>query len=319
MPTPIQLSKFGSRIAALVIDILVLALIGTILGFTLQDFFIGLGAYGIFVGVTISVLYFTLQNYRYFKGQTIGKRAFDIQVTDKEGNLLSLQRSFARAVILCVPYFFVNAEFPGLHTGSVIYLLKSIVCLTLVFGVMQFYLFNKGTRQSLHDLLVGSYVVSTERLPEPATLPAVTKASYYVFGIVAMFLVVFTVVGISQIRSNFPDLFAVQDRISNIDGVINAGVTKSISTVYGEEGSTTKSIKVQLWVEELPANLDELENVKQTRAAIKAIIELKPNFDEYDIISITLTRGFNIGISSWKSSFSCQKTPGEWRKVLQGE
>ncbi|MBK7030883.1 MAG: RDD family protein [Bacteroidales bacterium] len=188
MPTPIQLSKFGSRIAALVIDILVLALIGIILGFTLQDFFIGLGAYGIFVGVIISVLYFTLQNSRFFNGQTIGKRTFDIQVTDKEGQLLSLQRSFARAVILCVPYFLVNAEFPGLHAGSVIYLLKSIVCIALVFGLILFFLVNKGTRQSIHDLLVGSYVVSTERLAEPVTLPAVTKASYYVFGIAAMFL-----------------------------------------------------------------------------------------------------------------------------------
>ncbi|MBK7030882.1 MAG: hypothetical protein IPH45_17470 [Bacteroidales bacterium] len=62
---------------------------------------------------------------------------------------------------------------------------------------------------------------------------------------------------------------------------------------------------------------DELENVKETRVAIKAIIELKPNFDEFDEISVTLIRGFNIGIASWKSSFSCQKTPAEWRKVLQ--
>lgn len=317
METNIRIANFGGRIAALVIDILSLGIIGIILGLTIQDFLISIGSYGSLLGLTIAVLYFTIFNSKLFNGQTIGKKAFGIQVTDESGKTLGLQKSFIRALILCTPYFLINVEFPGVPVGSIIFLLKNISCVALTIGVILIYIFNKGNRQSLHDLVIGSYVVSTERQEEYSILPAVTNASYYVFGISVVFIAIFTIVSLRQLKSTYPDLVSIQDHISNIDGVLNAGVSKNTSTVYGQEKSTTKSIKAQLWVKKLPDNSDELENMKETRTAIKTILENEPNIDQYDIISVTLIRGFNIGIASWKHYLTSQKSPAEWKILLE--
>ncbi len=317
METNIRIANFGGRIAALVVDILSLGIIGIILGLTIQDFLIGIGSYGSLLGLTIAVLYFTIFNSKLFNGQTIGKKAFDIQVTDESGKTLDLQKSFFRALILCTPYFLINVEFPGMPLGSTFFLLKNFSCIALTLGVILIYIFNKGNRQSLHDLVIGSYVVSTERQEEYSMLSSVTKASYYVFGISVVFIAIFTFVSLSQLKSAYSDLVSIQERISNIDGVLSAGVSKNTSTVYGQKESTTKSFTAQLWVKKLPSNSDELENMKVTRTAIKTILEFEPSIEQYDIISVTLIKGFNIGIASWKHSFSSQKSPSEWKILLE--
>src|SRR5665811_1045136 len=166
METNILISKFWTRIWALIIDSIILGMVGIILGLTIQDFLIRIGSYGILIGLAVAVLYFTIFNSKLFNGQTLGKKALDIQVVDKSGNPLSLRKSFYRALILCVPYFLVNVEVPGVSIGSTIFLLKNISCISLALGVMVIYIFNKGNRQSLHDLIIGSYVVTTERQEE---------------------------------------------------------------------------------------------------------------------------------------------------------
>lgn len=310
------ISKFWTRIGALAIDVTVLGVIGLILGLTIQDFLIEIGSYGMLIGLAVAVLYFTIFNSKLFKGQTLGKKVVDIQVVDISGNTLSLQKSFFRALILCVPYFLINAEFPGVKLGSMLFLVKNISCFVLFLGVMVFYIFNKGNRQSLHDMIIGSYVVSTVRQEVTSELPAVTKSSYYVFGITVILLTIFTIFSLTQFNASFPDLIAIQNRISTIDGVLNAGVSKSTSTVYGEEGSTTKSLAVQLWIKKLPGNIEEMENQQETKTVIKTILEIEPNINQYDMISVTLTKGFNIGIASWKSSMSSRKSPEEWKNIL---
>lgn len=316
METNILISKFWKRIGALVIDSIILGVIGIILGLTIQDFLIRIGSYGMFIGLSVAVLYFTIYNSKLLNGQTPGKKAMGIQVVDKTGNTLSLQRSFLRAMVLCAPYFLINVEVPGAQVGSDLFYLKIISCMTLMLGVIVIYIFNKGNRQSLHDLIIGSYVVSVVRSEEMTEFPTVTKASYYVFGFLAFLMTVFTIVGVTPANSSFADLITIQKNILNIDGVLNAGVSKNTSTVYGESKSTTESLAVQLWVKELPVNIDELENTKETRTVIKTILETEPNINQYDIISITLIKGFNIGIASWKNSFSCRKSPAEWRSLL---
>ncbi|MEI6060272.1 MAG: RDD family protein [Bacteroidota bacterium] len=316
METNILISKFWNRIGALVIDTIILGIIGIILGLTIQDYLIRIGSYGILIGLSIAVLYFTIYNSKLFNGQTPGKKVMGIQVVDKEGNTLSLQRSFLRALILYAPYFLIKVEVPGAQVGSDIFYLKIISCMSLMLGVIVIYIFNKGNRQSLHDLIIGSFVVTTVRTEDKTEFPTVTKAAYYIFGFLTFLLIVFTIVGVTPANSSFGDLIAIQKSILNIDGVLNAGVSKNTSTVYGESKSTTQSLVVQLWVKELPQNIDDLENTKETRTVIKTILETEPNINQYDIISITLIKGFNIGIASWKNSRSCGKTPVEWKSLL---
>lgn len=313
METNMLISKFWTRIGALVIDCIPLGLIGLILGLTIQDFLMSIGSYGSLLGLIITVLYFTIFNSKLFNGQTIGKKAVNIQVTDKSGNTLSLQKSFFRALILCVPYFLIKVELPAGFLGSALFL----SCTALILGVMVIYIFNKGNRQSLHDIIIGSYVVNIQRQDELTVFPAVTTASYYAFGITVVLVTTFSVLSLSWLKTTHPELVSIEERISNIDGVLDATVSNNVSTIYGSERSTKKSLVVQLWVRKLPRNSYALEELKATQTAVKAVLEIEPNIDQYDFISVTLIKGFNIGIASWKTSSSTQKSPAEWKSLIE--
>jgi uncharacterized RDD family membrane protein YckC len=316
METNILISKFWSRIAALVIDILILSVIGLIVGLAMQNILMEMSTYGFLIGLLIAVLYFSIYNSKLLNGQTPGKKIVGIQVVDREGNPLSLHRSFLRALILCAPYFLIKIEVPGVQVGSDLFYLIIILLISLMLGVIVIYIFNKGNRQSLHDTIIGSYVVSAERTEDMTELPSATKSSFYIFGFSVLILTIFTIVGFTPINSEFADLVSIQKNISAIDGVLHAGVSKNTSTVYGEPKSATQSLVIQLWVKELPVNINEIENIEETREVIKTILKIEPNINQYDMISITLIKGFNIGIASWEKSFSCQKSPTEWESLL---
>ena len=89
--------------------------------------------------------------------KTLGKRILGIKIVTARGAPLSVGASTLRAAIFCVPYF-LNGLWVG---GSAVALGLGTF---LIFGVggsiVYLLLFNRLTRQSLHDLAVGAYVVS---------------------------------------------------------------------------------------------------------------------------------------------------------------
>src|SRR5690606_37673805 len=93
-------------------------------------------------------------------GQTFGKKSLDIRVVNSSNNTIGLLKSFARYAILALPISLNGAMITNdALLSSMIYPL-SIVIFGGLLSTIYLYVFNRVTRQSLHDLIIGTYVVN---------------------------------------------------------------------------------------------------------------------------------------------------------------
>jgi uncharacterized RDD family membrane protein YckC len=93
---PAKIAGFWRRLLAFLIDCLILAIVGLVVGSIFFDAFAALGGWGKLVGFTIALIYFGTLNSTVGKGQTLGKRLVNIKVVNCEGEPISLHRSFLR-------------------------------------------------------------------------------------------------------------------------------------------------------------------------------------------------------------------------------
>ena len=312
METKINIAKFWTRIWALLIDSIILGVIGYLLGQTVQDFLVSIGNYGLLFGLVITVAYQTIFNSKIVNGQTIGKRAMNLQVVDINGDTIDIRKSFLRALILCVPYFTANLTIPGLIDISIVDITKTIILASIAIGVVVIYIFNKQTRQSLHDLVVGTYVATTDRNEEPALLPTMTKIPFYVFGGLVTLMFGAEIFTATRKAPELKNVLSIYSKVSDIDGVLEATVIEKTSYV---NDSKTTAYEANLWVQNLPKG--DLENDKVVRAVVQTILDNANSIDSFDVISISMTREFNIGIASQKSTTTVRQTPSKWREILQ--
>jgi uncharacterized RDD family membrane protein YckC len=190
------IAGFWRRVGACCIDIVLLSAICGAVGFLLYVQIVSLGSYGRIIVWLIAVAYFTLLNSKLSNGQTFGKRLLEVKVVDTDGQSISVVRSFARAMILTTP-FFLNGILNGLNGFP--FLLQTLsLPFALVLGIdglvefggiisiIYLYLFNRRTRQSLHDLLVGTFVVNASNYsPIEEVTASIHKIGVGIIGVVA--------------------------------------------------------------------------------------------------------------------------------------
>jgi uncharacterized RDD family membrane protein YckC len=312
MDTTINISKVEKRLGAFFIDSVILGVVGFLLGLSMQDFLVSIGNYGLLLGLAIAVAYQTIGNSKITNGQTIGKRIIGIQVVDRNGETIGIGKSFLRALILCVPYFTRSFSIPGISDSGPISIVISMVESAALIGLVVVYIFNKETRQSLHDLAVGSYVVTTERNELPSPLPKVSRTPFY-----ALFAVIIVLIGLSAStfffgKSDLSKLMQVNDKVKSIGGVLNSSVFEN--TTYAGSNKT-KSYAVTAWVVKLPG--DNMVHEKIVKDIVSVVLNDVADIDSFDVISISLTRQFNIGIASLKNTERLGKSPAQWREKLK--
>src|SRR3989338_11331733 len=96
----IPICGFWKRIQAFLLDLVLLAFFGLLLGLFLGKLFTPLGIWGRSIGFIITILYFGILNSSIGKGQTVGKGFVGIQVVTTKGQFLRLDRSLLRSGIL---------------------------------------------------------------------------------------------------------------------------------------------------------------------------------------------------------------------------
>jgi uncharacterized RDD family membrane protein YckC len=134
--------------------------------------------------LVVSLLYFLPLNSRIGAGQTLGKRALRIRVTSAAGEGIGLARSLVRSTVLSGPYFLNNAPIPLELLKSALGVVFSVVVFGVGLSIVYLIVFNRRTRQSLHDLSVGSYVVLVGS--ERSEKPQMWKGHYVVVGIILL-------------------------------------------------------------------------------------------------------------------------------------
>lgn len=292
------ISGFWRRIVALFIDILILGVAGLALGLFLESLFVHLGGWGRLVGFSIALIYFGVMNSSIAGGQTIGKKVLKIRVVDANNSPLNLGKSILRYFILAVPFSLNGAQFSNEVMLSFIMYPLSLIIFGGLFSILYLYIFNRITRQSLHDLAVGSYVVNAN-----VEMQAAGKVWNVHLIIVALLFLAATVVPAftTQLAQSepFKGMLSVQSALSNDQSVAYATVSTGSSTFSSTNAGTKTTTYVSSQVF-LKAN-----NVSDAELARRLAIIVVANYPEAlqkDSVRIILTYGYDIGIaSSWSN------------------
>lgn len=251
-----------------------------------------IGNYSIIFGFILFLLYFGIMNSKITKGQTLGKMALQVKVVDKDGNSLSVSKSFLRAFIftLCVmmPVAFINMSTVQKTDFNLQIVMTIFLALGLVFNCM--FLFNLKTRQTIHDLYTGSYVVTTK---SHSTLSNnKTAAAPIIFAIlIGLFFGLVLYVGFklqktANIRND--DVQKNTQMIKNIEKTFDTQVVRTTYTdpaLYKQEGPKIYSISV---------NTENIKNEELAQNIGKYILNSEYK-DKVDFVNVILQKNINMG------------------------
>lgn len=298
---------FWRRIGALFIDTLVLGIFGYVVGLFLEDTFVQLGGWGRLIGFAVSITYFGVMNSSLSNGQTIGKKILNIKVVDSTNSTISLPKSFLRYSFLAVPFSLNGAQITNEALLSYLMYPLSFIIFGGIFSISYLYVFNRITRQSLHDLVVGTYVVNAEVSSEELT--SVWKPH---LGVVAGLFIAAALVPAftSDLAKSepFKGLLATQEAINSNESVKYAGVTEGSSTFTSSDLGITTTTYVNTQAFLYKNNVDDSDTAKQLA---QTIIKTSPESLNKNLIQVTLTYGYDIGIASKWNSYNHQFNPQE--------
>ena len=289
------ISGFWRRIGAFAIDSLVLGIVGIGLGGFLEEQFVQLGGWGRFVGFLIALPYFGILNSRISDGQTIGKKALNIRVVNANNQTIDLSRSFIRYSILGVPFFLNGAQVTNDAVASFWMVPISLIIFGGLISAGYLYCFNRVTRQTLHDLVVGTYVVNVDA--ERHGIGSVWRPHLLVVGTFFLLGALAPIFTSSLARSEpFKELLAVQAALGAYPSVTFAAVSSGTTTNYStsEETRTTTHLSARAFL-----NNNSVSDADFAKELARVVARKHSASRQVDVIQIVLTYGYDIGIASY--------------------
>lgn len=283
------------------VDWLILAVPLEVFGWLYFDRLARMGDRGAIVGIVVAVVYFGILGSSIGNGQTSGMRVCKIKLVDAEGKLLPVSKSLFRYAILWIPLALSGAAMPNP--------LPAVIDVALFF-IIYLYIFNRLTRQSLHDLAVGSFVVHAATAGQPIHQrmwrPHLVIASGCVaFGIVASVLFSTMIKGAGP----FPELFAIQRQIAASGKVRQVGVQATAN--WSSNGKTSHSIVVTvIW------NGKPVDYEKAAAELAAVALHADPNLMERDVLRISIRTDFNLGLATGGLSRSFDHSPSQWQQLV---
>lgn len=312
VPQACTICPLWRRLVAFLIDSFVLGLFGAVLGAFFFDTLSQLGSVGRLIGFLITVPYFAVMESNAGSGQSLGKLLLDIKVVDARGKLLPFEQSFLRYVVFSAPLFLNGTPLP-LRTPWVVLTLMGIIVLGVGGGTLYLLLFNRNSRQGLHDLAVGSYVVRAGTAGPVETRP-IWKIHWAILGFLLLAcaaMVAFFVHKMNQ-WERFPQLMQDMELILPMGNVQDVRAREP-QLISGPGDRTRKVLVIEVsWT---GTRADEEAFANQVA---RIILRNDPKIQAYDVLSIGITRGYNIGIASAWTSERIAHSPAEWSQRLSG-
>jgi uncharacterized RDD family membrane protein YckC len=269
-----------------------------------------MGGWGRLVGFGIALIYFGIMNSKLCDGQTIGKKVLNLRVVNSENKTITLGKSILRYIILATPFSLNGAHFSNEAMLSFLVYPLSLVIFGGLFSIIYLYIFNRVTRQSLHDLVVGTYVVNANI--ERQEIGEVWKVHYLVVGLLCVVAAIVPAFTSKLAQSEpFKEMLSVQDVLSNMAGVNYSNITTNTTTFISvdEEAKTTNYVSVQAFLSS--NNIGDADFARQLAVIV---VNNYPDAISKDTLRIILTYGYDIGIWSQWSSHTHDFIPSE----LQG-
>jgi uncharacterized RDD family membrane protein YckC len=331
--TPLRRSigSLWRRVVAFAIDGMILFLVGTGIALPFFDTFSRLGSWGPLVGFCLALPYFAILDSAIGNGQTVGKRLMHIQVIDESGSTISLWRSAARYAVFAVPYFLNEMSLPVTRTPRAVSTIVSLIVFGIGGASLYLMVFNRNTRQGIHDLITESYVADSNQQGILKVEP--------IWGIHWVILCLFLVTLFISTRllgdklpqwGPYPRLLEDVRLVEGIRGVQAAGVQDLNTFSSGTVGKKKtlvinvywagKSIKGEPGAGHLSGKVAEGWADKEAFAdqIAKLIIEHDSAVNEHDSLRVVIIRGYNLGIAHAQISYYYERTPSEWSTRLSG-
>lgn len=304
---------FWPRFFAFAIDGLLLGFVGWGLGAFFFDTLAELGPWGRMLGFLIAVLYFAIPESRVGGGQSVGKRLLGLRVVDPQCNPLSFERSFGRLTVFALPFLLNGLPLPLTKTIWIVSMLLGLVVFGVGGGTTYLVIFNRNTRQGLHDLAVGSYVVRTNRTGSVETQP-MWKAHWAILGsLLVIFVVGTSILSHGMERwARLPQLLNDVQQVERLDNV-QAVNTQEPRLVNASPDRTRKVLIVDVVCARNPPDRESFAD-----QVARIILQNDPKVQEYDVLSVGITRSYNIGIASGWISQRFAHSPVEWNQRMLG-
>lgn len=298
------------RALAFLIDAIVVGFFGLLLGYVFFDLLMGLGAAGHFVGYFVGLFYFAIPESSFGNGQSFGKRLIRIQVMDRDGFPLSIERSCLRYSIFAIPWFVYGLPLlsPGASWAA------SFVISLVIFGLagasLYLMLFNRSTRQAVHDLVLGSYVAEAGS-GIPIKVRPIWKAHWIFAGSILIASAAAGVLVPKQMQGTASAEFADGVRqVEKLPGVQTAVIRRVVNSSGG-----TKNVSLVVDVRCTISTTDEEALANQVA---DSLITINPNVEQFSTLRVVLIRGYDIGIAhSWFSQ-TYSDTPAGWKRQFFG-
>lgn len=289
-----MISGFWRRVGALFIDLMLLGAVGWAIGTAFFDPLARMGDWAKLIGFVIALAYFGPGNSRLTGGQTAGKRLLGLRVVDGSGQALSVPRALIRYVVLGVPFFANGSSFNADLTFSPLGYLLSLVVLGGIISILYLYIFNRRTRQSLHDLAVGSYVIRADPAVEhPAFLTLWPGHRAVVAALIVLALGAPWVASRVANSTTFAGILPLYQMVVMQPHVLSAQVMRGWSSTNGIKSHGMQAVL------RLDAPMTEDGELAKNTAQLMA--KSDPNIATEDSINVTLVYGFNLGIASgWR-------------------
>ena len=318
--SPARISGFWRRVFAYMIDGLLLAAVGVAIAIPFYAQLVTLGVAGRLIGFPIALLYFGALNSSWGDGRTLGKRLLGLRVVSRRGTTIGFARSTFRSAVFFTPYYLNGATFAPDFFGNTPADAVNAVLAFLVVGcgisIAYLYLFNVRTRQSLHDLAAGTFVVRSR--PADAQIAARIAPIHLV--IVAVLLGVSAAAPYLAGRYGLPFLSqssrgSVLEAAGDLQDQLRrdprfAKVSVQVGSFSSTSGSST-FLTVNVLVKDPFPDYVALE-----RSIAKEVLRIAPDLLGRDRLTVVVGSGFDIGIVYYSVSQSDGGSKAEWQKKL---
>jgi uncharacterized RDD family membrane protein YckC len=301
------------RLLAALIDATIVGVIAFLIALPFFETFSRLGAWGRLVGFCLAIPYYGLLNSRIGSGQTLGKRFMRLQVVNALGETIPFSKALLRSAFLGAPFFLNLMTLPLTRTPKFVFYLIGIIVFGLGGITIYLVLFNRRTRQGVHDLVAGSYVADAVKKGALRVEP-MWKGHWVVIGA----LIVAGIIGGRILEgkilklANFPVMFADVRLIEGMEGVQSAGISDLTWTSWpGPEKKTIYVVNV-FWTGKKGE-----EEAFANRVASQ-ILQHDAQVMERNVLRIAIVRGYDLGIAHAEITHHFDDTPANWKTKLCG-
>lgn len=307
-----SIGSLWHRLLAYLIDVLILGALGSGVGNAFYDKLSHMGPWGRLVGFSIALPYFAIMESSIGGGHSFGKLCLKLKVVDTQGNTISFGKSLARYVIFAVPSFLFEIALPVTRTPWILSALISVVVLGVGGSTLYLLTFNRDTRQGLHDLAVGSYVTKAGDTG-PVEVRPIARKHWAALG--SLLIILAVLAGIQskflEKRGPLPQMQQDARMIERMDGVQQARV-HDFMLHNRSSGGAKKSLDFSIRTEK-PVDQEAFAD-----EVAKIVLQNDRYAQEYDQLTIRISRGYDIGIASHWNHEDFEHTPDEWRLRLRG-